>query len=914
MKSTQAFMTKAPRYSIILAAGKGTRMQSAACHKVCFPVDGVPAINRAIAIYNQCGIGRHTVVVGSLAGQVVETVGRVFGNAQFAYQAEQNGTADAARVGLRALAEAEDSAGILLVAGDRILEPSVLERLFDLFYSEDCGLALIATAGPEDSSQARIIESPEGTPLAIVETADIRQRRVYAELRARVSSADERPTPSEVRSIIRRGFSRRGVRPSDSRLHAAFGPLWEAAHGADARPVDWLSLVPERLAGFEFNLPDGSRLWRSPEEVAQVRWLNNSVYVVRAGALRHALGRLDRDNAQREEYLSAMLEMLARENAGNAERFRIRVLRVDRTDYVLGYNDPAELLEVETVVRARKRGEQVRELEEGPAVRTLAAWRGLFDAAVAGSGGGAALRVALGAAYGEERAVLTERIGAYQALLGYAAPILGEAARVVLVRSSGRLNVMGRHIDHQGGNCNLMTIGFESLLAVRPRSDDRVRLFNIDPEHYPAREFTISDLVAELPWDDWLSLVNSDKVSEMVRTTGGDWSQYFKAAILRLQKKFPHLRLRGMDLVVSGNIPPAAGLSSSSSLVVAAAESTIAVNQLDVFPAQFVDLCGEGEWFVGTRGGSADHAAVKLGRRGKVIQVAFFDFAVKEAIEFPDEYVMVVGDSGIRARKSGGARDQFNHRIACYRLGLRLIRRFHPQFAPLLEHLRDVNVRTLRVPLTWIYRILLHLPEQATRTELRELLDGEDLEPLFATHQPPENGFYPVRGTVLFGLAECERARLCADYLKAGRIRDIGRMMKISHDGDRVATWSGDGQSRPYHAPTGNNYLLGLMAGLESGDPERVERAQLVWQPGSYACSLPAIDRMVDIANATEGVAGAQLAGAGLGGCMMVLARRDAVIHLTERLRQLDVEPATRTPAILVCRPVAGSGVLSVES
>jgi len=896
-------MTRAPRYSIILAAGKGTRMQSASCHKVCFLVDRVPAINRAITIYNQCGISRHIVVVGSLAGQVVETVGKAFNNVQFTYQAEQAGTADAARTGLRALADASDSTDVLLVAGDRIIEPTVLERLFDLFYSEECALALIATPGPDDSSQARIVETAERTPVAIVEAADIRQRQVFAELRARAARAPL--TASEVRSMIRRGFSRRGVKPSDNKLRAAFGPLWEAAVRSDG-PVDWLRLAPENLARFEFVLPDGARWRQSPEEVREVPWMNNSVYVIKAAALRHALSHLNRDNAQREEYLSAILEVLAHDN----DRFRIRALRVDRPDYVLGYNDPAELLQVESILRSRKQGQQVRDLQEGPSYRALSAWHTQFDAVANLGNGESPLRRALAATYGEDPAVLSERVSAYQALLRDAASILGGSSRVLLVRSSGRLNLMGRHIDHQGGNCNLMTIGFESLIAVHPRNDDRVRLFNIDPAHYPEREFAISDLLAELPWDDWLSLINSDKVSEMVRTTGGDWSQYFKAAILRLQKKFPHLRLRGMDLVVSGNIPPAAGLSSSSSLVVAAAESTIAVNQLDVFPAQFVDLCGEGEWFVGTRGGSADHAAVKLGRRGKVIQVAFFDFAVKQAVEFPDDYVMVVGDSGIRARKSVNARDQFNHRIACYRLGLRLIRRFNPQFAPLLEHLRDVNVRTLRVPLTWIYRILLQLPEQATRPELRELLQGEDLEPVFSTHQPADNGLYPIRGTVLFGLAECERARLCAEYLKAGRMLEIGRMMRISHDGDRVVTWTQDGQSKTWHAPTGNNYLLALMADLESGDPDRVERAQLTWQPGSYSCSLPAIDRMVDIANATEGVAGAQLAGAGLGGCMMVLVKRDAVPILTQRLRDGYSEPAGQPPAILVCRPVAGSGLL----
>ncbi len=103
------------------------------------------------------------------------------------------------------------------------------------------------------------------------------------------------------------------------------------------------------------------------------------------------------------------------------------------------------------------------------------------------------------------------------------------------------------------------------------------------------------------------------------------------------------------------------------------------------------------------------------------------------------------------------------------------------------------------------------------------------------------------------------------------------------------------------------------MEDLESEDPARVERAQLVWQPGRYACSLPAIDRMVDIALETEGVAGAQLAGAGLGGCMMVLVRREAIPALRQALISRYYGPEGRLPAILVCRPIAGSGLLRVE-
>lgn len=550
----------------------------------------------------------------------------------------------------------------------------------------------------------------------------------------------------------------------------------------------------------------------------------------------------------------------------------------------------------------------------GEFFKPIRVWRRLFDGQeTSGVPRASSVQSELERIYGRDEGVIGERSAAYRELLARSAAVLGESVPVFIVRSSGRLNVLGRHIDHQGGNCNLMTIGFETLMAVSLRTDDRVRLFNVDRERFGDREFSIGDLVADLPWDDWLTLVNSEKVLEIARTAGGDWSQYVKAAVLRLQKKFPDRRLRGMDIIVTGNIPPAAGLSSSSSLVVGAAEAAIAANGLELAPAEFVDLCGEGEWFVGTRGGSADQAAIKMGRKGKVIKVGFFDFAVEEAVAFPDDYVMVVGDSGLRAQKSAKARDEFNHRVACYRLGFRLVRARYAQYAPLLHHLRDINVRNLGVPLSSIYRILLDLPEQATRDELRALLPGEDLDSQFATHKPPADGLYPIRGVVLFGLAECERARNYADYLRAGRMAEIGRMMRVSHDGDRVACFGPAGEVRPFRAPTSDGYLRGLINDLESGDPGRVGRAQLIWQPGCYACSLPAIDRMVDIALEVDGVAGAQLAGAGLGGCMMVLARREAVPALRQALVTRYYEPEGRPPSILVCRPIAGSGLLRVR-
>ncbi len=896
--------TRAPRFVIVLAGGRGTRMRSAERHKVCFPIDGRPAINRALDAYREVGIQQPIIVVGVMASQVMDTVSAEHEGAVYVYQAEQLGTGHAARLGARVAANLAADESVLLVAGDRLIEPFALENLFRLFADQDCDLAFMVGRRRGGSEQGRVLLAADGAVLGCAEMRDVRQRRALGRLRA-LAEAGTPPGREQARALLT-------AEMDSSCATVAYGELWEwlAGDGAEPSARDYVERIPLRLTQFRFAGPDGSVQARTPDELEQSEAVNVSVYLAKADALREALEQLDRDNAQREEYLSDIINLIARGKRPDGRPRTVRALRITNPRHVLGFNNPAELLEIEEYYQEKKRARLAPAMAEGEGFRPVSRWMDAVPKAASGAGQGEeALRREMLASYGDDPGILSERAAAYQVLLSRAAEALGKDAVVFLVRAPGRVNILGRHIDHQGGNCNLMAIDREILMAVHPRSDDQVYLVNADSEPFEARHFSIADLLAGLPWDDWMSVVNSAQVLEMVRAAQGDWSQYVQAAILRLQHKFRSLRLRGMDIVVNGNIPIGAGLSSSSALVVAAAEATVAANALEVHPAQFVDLCGEGEWYVGTRGGSADHAAVKFGQRGKVARVRFFPFGVERMVDFPADHRLVLCNSLTQARKAAGARDTFNQRVACYRLGVALIRQRYVQYAPLVEHLRDVNTRRLGVPLAWIYRILLSLPERASRAEVRAALPAGTLDPLLATHADSDEG-YPIRGVVLFGLAECERSRVGVDLLGDGQVAEFGRLMCVSHDGDRVVRHDAAGLPTPYQAPVSNGYLLDQISALESGDPQRVLAAQLQEQPGSYRCSTPEIDWMVDIALDVPGVAGAQLAGAGLGGCMMVLVHRNAVLELGRRMAAGYYAPRGLEPAISVCTPISGSGVL----
>ncbi|MDD4296926.1 MAG: NTP transferase domain-containing protein [Ruminiclostridium sp.] len=71
---------------IILCVGKGTRMQSKDTHKVCFSIAGKPAILHSMERYAAAGLNKFTVVVGTMAEQVMSAISSRYDGISYAYQ------------------------------------------------------------------------------------------------------------------------------------------------------------------------------------------------------------------------------------------------------------------------------------------------------------------------------------------------------------------------------------------------------------------------------------------------------------------------------------------------------------------------------------------------------------------------------------------------------------------------------------------------------------------------------------------------------------------------------------------------------------------------------------------------------------------------------------------------------------
>jgi len=827
--------------------------------KPCCKIGPVSVIENALRTYEEAGIHQHVVVVGYRAEEVMAEVCRSRPDVLFAFQPERRGTGDAVRCAMDLMEAAGEPKHVFICAGDKVMEPRVVRGMLEAYLAADDGLCLLAGPGEHYAYAGRLIVR-EGSVRAIIELADLHVRQLAGALRTLGPEARPR-TVGEFRGLAATYVKRVAKL---GRYLPALAAMLDQPPDAELPWGDVEAAMADLGPGFPMRSGQVSL-----EEAAAAKLCNLSVYAGRFGLLHDHVRELKTDNVQNECYFTDVVDAVASEGR------RVGLVRMDDPDEVMAFNTPEELEQVRQVhaVRAQRR---VR-------YPTVQQWTNYLD--WQGSGGPV--------------------MSAVQGLAGR----VGQERGCILVRSPGRINLMGRHVDHQGGRCNLMAIDREVVLAAAPREDDRINIWNADPAAYPDRSFTLAQVTADVVWEDWLRTLDSQYLQRMVSGSAGDWANYVKGAALRLQHRFRDRPLKGMDAFVCGDIPVAAGLSSSSALVVAVAEALTELNALNVHAREFVDLCGEGEWFVGTRSGSGDHAVIKFGREKEVLAVSFFPFEVVGQYPFPEDCALLICRSGVPADIGEEGRERLSARVACCHLAREVVREARPEFADRIDHLRDLNAEALGLSLPALYELIKGIPNDVPAREIEGLARRhEALAGAVSVLQIGRNEF-PLRDVALYVVAECERSLRTAGLLDRGDMAALGETMSVSHDGERVARWRPD--RAPFDSRATDERMQSLIRRAVSLAPLQESGAALWQQPGAYDCSTAQIDLMIDRVLSCPGVHGAQLAGAGLGGCIMVLVQRDAVEQAQRTLELQYYEPAGIEPGMFVCEPSRGSQVLT---
>jgi galactokinase len=225
----------------------------------------------------------------------------------------------------------------------------------------------------------------------------------------------------------------------------------------------------------------------------------------------------------------------------------------------------------------------------------------------------------------------------------------GGGGEIALASAPGRVNLIGEHIDYHGLAVLPIAIGRRIQVAWRTGRGKRIRAVS---GGYGTREF------------EWTAALQP--------AAAGDWSNYLMAAAQAVAGKWGVLG--GVDLAIVSDLPPAAGLSSSSALIVAVTLALLRAAGVEPGFEELMEVLPEGEHFVGTRGGGMDHAASLASRAGCASLIGFEPVTV-QPIPIPEGWRFLVAHSLVPAEKSGAVRKQYNSRrragvAALKRLGL----------------------------------------------------------------------------------------------------------------------------------------------------------------------------------------------------------------------------------------------------
>lgn len=157
--------------AIILAAGEGTRMKSA-MPKVMHKLANKPMIGHVLATVKDLKLNQTIVVVGPNMEDLVKHVHYECGEAHCVIQHTRQGSADAVKFGLEAVANKDDD--ILVLYGDHpLITSATIEKMQKRLLAKDNNaLVLISFLAVNPAQYGRIIDQGEGELSEIVEYND----------------------------------------------------------------------------------------------------------------------------------------------------------------------------------------------------------------------------------------------------------------------------------------------------------------------------------------------------------------------------------------------------------------------------------------------------------------------------------------------------------------------------------------------------------------------------------------------------------------------------------------------------------------------------------------------------------------------------------------------------------------------
>ena len=237
------------------------------------------------------------------------------------------------------------------------------------------------------------------------------------------------------------------------------------------------------------------------------------------------------------------------------------------------------------------------------------------------------------------------------------------AGPVRIFRAPGRVNLIGEHTDYNDGFVMPAAIRFYIWVAVSPRDDRKLVL---QSENFPDKR--VIDLADEK------------------NRRSGEWTDYVGGVAVTLEKA-GH-RLRGANLLIRGDVPIGAGLSSSAAIGVASGMALLANSEISLPAVELARTCQRSEnEFVGARVGIMDPFVSRCGQKGKALMLDCRSLEF-ELLPIPETVSLVICNTMVKHALASG---EYNTRRRECEEAVHLLKTALPD----IRAIRDVTLEQL---------------------------------------------------------------------------------------------------------------------------------------------------------------------------------------------------------------------------
>ena len=281
----------------------------------------------------------------------------------------------------------------------------------------------------------------------------------------------------------------------------------------------------------------------------------------------------------------------------------------------------------------------------------------------------------------------------------------------IIVRSPGRVNIIGEHLDYNEGYVLPGAIDMAIYVAVSKRNDEQIHLHSVDYNE----DFTVS-------------------LTEIQPTN--TWATYILGVTDQLIKKGHPIT--GFNVVLDGDVPVGAGLSSSAAVECATAFALNELFSLGLEKIEMVKIAQKAEQlFAGVMVGIMDMFASMFGKKDSVIKLDCRSLEYEYEPFKLEGYKVVLFNTNV---KHSLASSEYNTRRQQCERGVAWVKEHHPEVAALRDVDMDMLNKYVLPKDQMIYKRCKYVVEEIDRllTGAKDLERGDIKglgQKMFRTHE-----------------------------------------------------------------------------------------------------------------------------------------------------------------------------------